>query len=84
MKKSFLWRSPKRELWGRYSLPWVLENLAGEFLPGAISVGDEGLTVVNQYSLDAVKSYYELVHRWAADGVEGGCGHSVPITDWRT
>ena len=32
-------------------------------------MGDEGLTVVNQYSLDAVKSYYELVHRWAADGI---------------
>ena len=54
---------------GKMQLALGFENLAGEFLPGAISVGDEGLTVVNQYSLDGVKSYYELIHRWAADGI---------------
>lgn len=54
---------------GKMQLALGFENLAGEFLPGAISVGDEGLTVVNQYSLDGVKSYYEFIHRWAADGI---------------
>lgn len=54
---------------GKLQFSLGFENLIGEYLPGAIRLGDESLTVVNQYEMKEVKEYYELMHRWAEDGI---------------
>ncbi|HHV10152.1 MAG TPA: ABC transporter substrate-binding protein [Clostridiales bacterium] len=54
---------------GKIQFSIGFENLTGEYLPGAIRLGDESLTVVNQYEMEEVKEYYEMMHRWSEDGI---------------
>lgn len=45
------------------------EAIINTKVPGAIQLGDESLTVVNQWELPSVQEDIELMYRWCQDGI---------------
>lgn len=45
-----------------------IETIAGKFIPGAINVFNDEVQVVNQFNMDEVKEYFNLMHEWYQKG----------------
>lgn len=56
-------------LQGKLNLALGYEEIAGVKIPGAFKIGDESITVVNQYELDSTKNFFSLMHKWSKDGI---------------
>ncbi len=45
------------------------ESIVSVNIPGAVKIGDDGLKVYNQFESEEVKEFYEMMYRWAQEGL---------------
>ncbi len=56
-------------LLGKHNVALGFESIAGVSIPGAIKIGDDGVTIYNQFESTELKGFYEMMHRWMEEGL---------------
>jgi ABC-type sugar transport system, periplasmic component len=56
-------------LLGKNNLALGFEPIAGMNIPGTFKVGDDSLTVYNQFESNELKDFYDMIYRWVQEGL---------------
>ncbi|MDF2511574.1 MAG: hypothetical protein K0S04_1440 [Herbinix sp.] len=56
-------------LLSKHTLAVGLEPIIGLGIPGVFKLGDESLTVYNQFETEEAAQFYDMMHRWVEEGL---------------
>ncbi len=56
-------------LLGKHNLALGFEPIAGAKIPGSFIIGDDSMTVYNQFESKEVQDFYDMMYRWVEEGI---------------